>query len=230
MTFYGIESYAQRDRVKLGSKEETKKDRNNSKKSGFIKLYPFNLLRGDLSLGFEKALSRSFSIEPIICMTFKNPTEIRLNSESDFAEQTYFGTLTFNYPDYQFVPAFGFKGTLKLFPQQHDDLEGDYYAIGYGHKQYAMRQHVDFGNGIRTTKIEDIEYKFMRGTNIMNRKNFNFELGIGTGLRNIKFINEAMETVYDAQTNQTSKELVRSKINYYSPILLIYFNLGINIL
>lgn len=226
---YGHNLFAQKQRVRLGNKEETKKEYKRNNTSLFLKLYPFNLLRGDMSMGFEKALSRSFSIEPIVCMTFTNTAEVKYNAKRDFAERSYIKDLSFDYPNYKFMPSFGFKGTIKFFPDGHDDLEGYYYAFGYGNKNYIIRQTVNYGNGVRTTRIHDTEYKIMRGVNMMTKKNFNLEIGIGAGLRNIKYVKERLEEVYDPVTQLRTTRQVSEKVNYFLPVMLVYFNLGISI-
>ncbi len=221
--------YSQKNKVVIGSKKETKKQDYERNKSRYLKFYPTNLFRGDLSIGYERPLGRYLSVEPIIGMTFKNYTEIYLNDESDFAEQSYIGYLTLYYDNFKFMPSYALKTTIKLFPNQHDDLEGDYYALGIGFKNYKIKQNVNFGNFVRITNVHETEYKFLRGGNIMNKNNFNFEAGIGTGLRNFKysFLNDL--EVYDPLTGQYKKEISESKFNYYSLTLYVYFNLGIHI-
>ena len=222
-------SFSQKTKVVIGSKTEIRNNVKVRNFSRFLKIYPTNLFRGDLSLGYERPLGGYFSIEPIVGMTFKNFTEIYLNDESDFADQSYLGYLTLYYDKFKFVPSYTLKATIKFFPNNHDDLEGDYYALGYGYKNYKIKQNVNFGNNVRITNVHETEYKFLRGVNVMNKSNFNFEAGIGTGLRNFKFSFLNDLEVYDPLIGQFKKEVTESKHNYYLLTLYIYFNLGIQI-
>jgi len=222
--------FCQNDEIKLGNKSTNKSDAKKYNQSLFIKLYPTNLLRGEYSIGLEKSLSRYFSIEPAISTSLYNLIEHRINNEADFSENSYYDRINYQKENVRITPALGSKISIKYFKDEHADLDGFYYAIGFGYLNTKMKQTVTFlPNNFRQINVHEYEYKITRGANIMSKKNRNVEFAFGVGLRHFKFNLEEVESIYDPITFTHSTEHITYKLNYWLPTFIFNLNFGFEI-
>lgn len=216
--------------IKLGSKVTNKNIEKKFNNSVFLKFYPVNLLRGDFSIGVEKAVSRYFSIEPVVSTNFYNLIENRINDEADFSENSYYNRIKYDKNNVKFIPTIGSKISLKYFKDEHHDLEGSYYSIGFGYINTKMKQYVNYlPNNQRKININELEYKIMRGDNIMSKKNRNFEFAIGVGIRHFFYNLEEVEEVIDPINSSISLKHQNTKINYILPTFIFNLNIGFQI-
>ncbi|MDP2174315.1 MAG: hypothetical protein Q8K70_00245 [Bacteroidota bacterium] len=189
-----------------------------------------NLLRGDLSIGVEKAISRYFSVEPVISTNFYNLVENRINDEADFSENSYYRRINYEKDNVKFYPSLGSKISLKYFKDEHFDLEGSYYSIGFAYINTNMKQSVNYlPNNQRVININELEYKIMRGSNIMSNKNRNIEFAFGVGIRQFIYELEEVEEVIDPISSSTSIKHQTTKFNYILPTFIFNLNIGFEI-
>jgi len=220
----------QRNEVKLGSKSTNIKIEKEFNNSMFLKFYPTNLLRGDFSVGFEKAISRYFSVEPVVSTHFYNTIENRINDEADFSENSYYHRINYNKNNVKFLPSLGTKISLKYFEDEHYDLEGFYYSIGFAYMNTNIKQSVNFlPNNQRIININEFEYKIMRGSNIMSKRNRNFEFAFGVGIRQFIYDLEEVEEVINPINSSVSIKHQTTKINYLLPTFIFNLNIGFEI-
>lgn len=187
-----------------------------------IKINPLLYFNGEIPIYYERAISKSFSVEAAIGITYKDYIgSLFDDNDNDFGDSD----------NDQIHPQPSFKLGLRYYTGGYA-LEDFYFALEFAHRKYAVTKEVEYfeNNSIVTTELKEEnsinEFKLIIGSQAHSYwDNFFVDYYAGVGIKNEEIIEISIDDIATGNNNNIIIPIL-DKRTKSSPALYLGLKIG----